>query len=167
MSDIIFLSDLFAFAFLVLVVAAAVSDFREYTIPNVISLAIVGAYPFFVFTNPAEVPWVTSVLLAFAALFAGTVLFTFGKLGGGDVKLLAACALWAGPALMIEFLVVTALVGGAMALLLLSPIARGLSVAADTAGYVKVRDFLNADVLPYGIAIAAGGAFVAVMLIGG
>src|SRR3546814_17926035 len=42
-------------------------------------------------------------------------LFAFRYAGGGDVKLFVAASLWAGPALFPSFLLVTSLVGAAMA----------------------------------------------------
>ena len=45
---------------------------------------------------------------------AGTAAFAAGALGGGDVKLLAAASLFAGPGLISDFLLVTALAGGVL-----------------------------------------------------
>ena len=65
-------------------------------------------------------------------------------LGGGDVKLLAAAALWTGSAALLPFLMATALAGGLLAALFLAFARReGKPVA-----------------LPYGVAIAAGGILI-------
>ena len=82
-------------------------------------------------------------------------------LGGGDVKLFAVIALWAGPAHLPALLVVTTLTGGAMALLALSA-ARFTAIYAFTRlGIDRGRDMLMDGQLPYGAAIAAGGLAVA------
>lgn len=64
-------------------------------------------------------------ILAAVSLVAATFIFGFlafcrGKLGGGDVKLLTVCMAWAGPDNAVEFLIVTGLAGGVLALALLS-----------------------------------------------
>jgi prepilin peptidase CpaA len=93
------------------------------------------------------------LLLALAAggavLIGGTALFAAGLVGGGDVKLAAAATVWIGARAIPEFLVVTALVGGLLALGILGGralrrcIGRGRPAMAD-------------PTVPYGVAIAAG-----------
>jgi prepilin peptidase CpaA len=151
-------------AFLVLVLTAAITDFRSYRIPNPVAVAIILLFPVFAVTSPADVDWLAALLIAGGVLAAGIVMFAFRQLGGGDVKLLVGCALWAGPAHAMNFLLVTGLAGGVLAVLMISPLGRGLAVAADIRGLARFRDFLMADVVPYGVAIAAGGIFVAVNL---
>jgi prepilin peptidase CpaA len=73
------------------------------------------------------------------------VTFHFGLMGGGDVKLLAAGALWLGTPALASYLLLTVLSGGALALLFL--VREGL--AGRSAG-------ARAS-LPYGLAIATGG----------
>ena len=69
--------------------------------------------------------------------------FRLGILGGGDVKLLAAAALWLGAAALMPFLMATALAGGLLAVAFLA--------------WALVRRDRGRVALPYGIAIAAGG----------
>ena len=113
MSAPIVINQIAAAAFLVLVLTAAINDLRTYRIPNALTLAIVFIYPIFALTSPAEFDWLAVLLIAVAVFAVGFVLFAFGQIGGGDVKLLVGCALWAGPAFIFDFLVVTALAGGA------------------------------------------------------
>ena len=58
---------------------------------------------------------------ALAVFLVGAVLFARGWLGGGDVKLLTAATLWAGPAGTPALLVLTGVLGGVLALFLLMP----------------------------------------------
>jgi len=105
-----------------------------------------------------------------AAVFAaGAVGFALGALGGGDVKLLAASSLFAGPALLPEFLLVTALTGGLLGLAMLAgarigSVAPAGDVAGDAAGEAPVPSRFGRG-LPYGPAIAAGGLWVAATLV--
>jgi prepilin peptidase CpaA len=81
--------------------------------------------------------------IVFAVL---AVAFYTGMMGGGDVKLAAALALWFTPANTLKFLMLMAIVGGLLTF--------GILVwhrAKKNAGRPKI---------PYGVAIAAGALFV-------
>ena len=78
---------------------------------------------------PALPPWAAPLVFV-----AGALLFSRGLIGGGDVKLLTAATLWAGPGLTPALLIVTALLGGLLTLALLSPLAmRAVFTPADAA----------------------------------
>ena len=110
-----------ALAFPGILVVAAACDVARYLIPNALSIALVGALvpAALVAGLPAE-----SILyhvLAGAAVFGvGFVLFAFKTIGGGDVKLLAAAAVWTGWNVLGSFLIAVAIVGGFIALTLLA-----------------------------------------------
>jgi prepilin peptidase CpaA len=87
------------------------------------------------------------LIVGMAVLAVGILLFARGWVGGGDVKLLASASVWAGPALVFDLLVIMALSGGVLAVLVML---RGRNDAKRA--------------LPYGIAIAAGGVYVALHL---
>ena len=82
---------------------------------------------------------------AVAVFLIGAAAFRFGVLGGGDVKLLAAGTLWLGAAQAPAFLAMTVLAGGLLALFFIA------------LQLVSRRGGRTAPVLPYGVAIAAGG----------
>ena len=82
-----------------------------------------------------------------AVLLLGTVAFSAGVLGGGDVKLLAALGLWLDIRGAVWFLAAVFLAGGLLALLL---IAGRLILRRPRSKDRGKRRF------PYGIAIAAG-----------
>ena len=143
------------------VLTAAISDARTLRIPNVLCAAIAvlfAAHAAFAL-NGAQIAW--SIGLALLTLVAGFIAFARGKIGGGDVKLLSVCMAWAGPAHAVEFLIVTGLAGGVIALALLSPrlvrstigLQRQWPQAASNAG--------TRAPMPYGVAIAAGALVVA------
>jgi prepilin peptidase CpaA len=78
-------------------------------------------------------------------------------MGGGDAKLLTACALWfgLGPGL-ISFLVNTAVMGGVVTLVIL--LIRWQAPALLAMGAKLPHSLVSARKIPYGIAIALGGA---------
>lgn len=138
--------------FLGLVAAAAVSDVRSYRIPNVVPLALALI---FLSVQALAGHWETlpGVLAAGAlALAFGWALQAGGVWGGGDAKLVAAIALWIGMADLPRFLLVTALAGGMLALWYL-----GRRCLAVRAGGVAAEQ-AEPRHLPYGLAIAVGGA---------
>jgi prepilin peptidase CpaA len=148
-----------------LLVAAAAQDVRTMHIANEFPMAI-GAL--FVIAASAGLASSQLSLSAFGMAVAcaggvfavGAAAFAAGALGGGDVKMLAAVSLFAGPARLLDFLAITALVGGltGIAILAGAPIGRPAAVGG---GSFRAR--LRSG-LPYGPAIAAGGLWVAASL---
>src|SRR5215510_13842598 len=98
-----------------LLVATAIQDIRHLTIPNRYCLAIALRYPLYALTSTHGVDWFDGALVGAAALGVGFVLFVMRLSGGGDVKFFAAISLWAGSHLIIDFVMVTAIVGGVIA----------------------------------------------------
>jgi prepilin peptidase CpaA len=98
-----------------LLVATAIQDIRHLTIPNRYCLAIALLYPVFVLTSVHGVDWYDGARVGAAALAIGFLLFVMRLAGAGDVKFFAAISLWAGSARIIEFVMITALVGGVIA----------------------------------------------------
>ncbi|MGF1549556.1 MAG: prepilin peptidase [Sphingomonadaceae bacterium] len=131
-----------------LLVAAAIGDWRSRTIRNRLTGAIaLGAIPYWLALGLA--PWPDMALqIAIAALLFGlfALAFAIGAMGGGDVKLIAALALWLPPRGVMEMLVAMALAGGALTCLLF--IRHRLSGA---------RHRLQ---VPYGVAISFAGLWV-------
>ena len=178
------MTQVIIFAFTGLLVIAAVGDWRRYLIPNWISLAILALYPPFVLSSnllgspSVAVPWLASLGVAAIVFIVLAALFAMNKLGGGDVKLISALSLWAGPGLLAGFLVITSLAGGVLALVFLvrSRLRKKVSgsMEADRAGPgTKKRDHdddatgettegakIEPLQIPYGVAIACGGIFI-------
>jgi prepilin peptidase CpaA len=108
-----------------------------------------------------------SLGIAVALFGALLLLHARGMLGGGDVKLLAATALGLPAAGAVQFIVVTAFAGGGLALLHLGlrwlprPARAPAGSSAVRRVYAAERwRILRRAPLPYGIAIACGGAWV-------
>lgn len=162
-----------------LFVVAAISDFRTRIIPNWIPAFLGLLFTVAAIVDPSAHPPLSSVAAAILVFVPLLILFAWGKMGGGDVKLLTAAALWSGWEQLPTLLLVTMLVGGVLAIVALVRIAARR--AADTlalffpcSATAKARLWLeallrtrNGDALPlgeaglpYGIAIAAGGLSV-------
>jgi len=151
-------------AFAAVMAAAAFEDFRRLVIPNLLPIVLCALWPVY-FYLVAGLAWYAALVAigcAAAVFIGGAVLFAFGYLGGGDVKLLGAAALWAGPAGTPTLLVLTAVLGGVLALFLLIPFGGRLVAAARrTLGQPSIQpDRGLATPVPYGIAIAGAALLV-------
>ena len=152
-------------AFAALLLLAAWQDWRTMQIADGISLGIAALFIPWALTGVAAGTFslldLALALACAAGMFGlGTLAFAAGAMGGGDVKLAAAASLFAGPGLMLDFVTVTALVGGLLGVAILAGAPIG-PVASTGDGTVRARLRGN---LPYGPAIAAGGLWVALAL---
>ena len=117
--------------FVALVLWAVACDVAAYRIPNRICAAIALLYPAFVIAAwPAVDPW-WGLAVGAIALVIGFVCFAARIFGAGDAKLIAAIALWAGPDHAVQFALVTAIVGGALGILILLTIKLAPSLAGQ------------------------------------
>ena len=141
----------------VLMVAAAAEDGWRLRISNLVSAGvIVAAFVAVALAGPTIGLW-QNLLLFVAVLALGTVLFAKGWMGGGDIKLLAACALWFDLDSGWKMLVAVTIAGGIEAILVV--LLRLISWPAPVRD--KVAIFRRRAGIPYGIAIAGGMALMA------
>jgi len=128
-----------------LLVIAAVIDVRTYTISNRLNLAVALLAPLYWWSVDLPLwPHIAIQLAIAAGVFALlAVAFYAGLMGGGDVKLAAALALWFTPIGTLRFLVFMSLAGGVLTLFLLV--------------LHRVRGKEGRPEIPYGVAIAIGG----------
>jgi len=152
---------------LLLLAFAAWRDVATRTIPNRVSLALAVLGLAFRMTEGWTA--VLTSLAAAAALFL--VLFACharGLLGGGDVKLLTALSLGLAPIDSWNLLLATAIAGGFLAFLYLTLQRlrlerRSIDTHASALRRVlavEVRRIRQRGPMPYGVAIAIGGAVV-------
>jgi prepilin peptidase CpaA len=133
-------------ALALLLIAAAIGDARRFVIPNWLCAAVaLVSLPYWWASGASFWPgyalqagFAVAVFAAFAALFAA------GLMGGGDVKLLAALALWLPVSRFTQMIVLVALFGGALTLTLLAR--------------HRLRRQPGRPEIPYGLAIVAGAA---------
>jgi prepilin peptidase CpaA len=116
----------------------------------------------------------TTVGLSATTFLALALLCMAGKLGGGDVKLLAASVLLVGASSFFDFLLLTALAGGVLSLIYIAAflilkhfpttsaeVPISLDKARDTFRLnllwrIERRRILRRSSVPYGVAISAG-----------
>jgi prepilin peptidase CpaA len=132
-------------ALAIALLVAAFTDLRSRRIANWLNLAIaLGAPLFWIATGMDLWPDIAAqlgvALLTFAVL---SVLFALKAMGGGDVKLLTALALWIEPLLFAKLVVMMALIGGVLTL--------------GFGGYYVIKRQRDKIAIPYGVAIAAAG----------
>lgn len=151
-------------SFGVVMAVAAFEDFRRLVIPNLLPILLCAVWPAYFAVAPSLSGGLASIGCALAVFLLGALLFARGYLGGGDVKLLSAAALWAGPAGLATLLLLTAILGGVLALFLLLPIGGQLAISARLMlGQPALPGTHGlAMPVPYGVAIAAA-AFIVVV----
>jgi prepilin peptidase CpaA len=135
-------------ALAIALLVAAVTDLRHRTISNWLSGSIALAAPLFWWASGLplwpDIAWQLGIAAAAFAVLAG--LFALGQMGGGDVKLLTALALWIAPLPFLRLLIVMALIGGVLTL-----ISGAWNLMRRQPGKIAV---------PYGVAIAMAGLWV-------
>jgi prepilin peptidase CpaA len=140
-----------AILFLMLLLAS-LEDLWRLQIEDWLSAGIaLGAFLALAVAGPAAGLWQNLLLFALV-LGAGTLLFVRGWMGGGDVKLLAASALWFDLSQGWKMLVAVAISGGLLSLLIMS-----LRLLPWSESFRRRIVWLqkHGD-LPYGVAISAG-----------
>ena len=127
---------------------AAFTDIRRRQIDNWLNGAIALGAPLFWWASGLSlwpgVAWQLAIALGSFVILAG--LFAVRAMGGGDVKLLTALALWIEPTWFLRLVIIMALVGGVLTIVL------GAWHVAR-----RQRDRLA---VPYGVAIAGAGLWV-------
>ena len=151
--------------FPLLMIFAACMDLFTMRIPNRISVALVGGFlPLAMICGlPIWSLALDSIALHYACgLFVLVItfsLFAWGKIGGGDAKLAAASAIWIGWDTLTDFIMLTALVGGALALVLLTARSFALPVYLLQQPWIARLQEPKGGV-PYGVAFGVGGLLV-------
>jgi prepilin peptidase CpaA len=129
-------------------VVAAFTDIRRRQIDNWLNGAIAASAPLYWWACGMalwpDVAWQLGVALATFAFLA--ILFAIRAMGGGDVKLLTALALWIEPTWFVRLLIGMALIGGVLTLTL--------------GAWHVMRRRKDKLAIPYGVAISAAGIWV-------
>ena len=135
-------------ALAIALLVAAFTDIRRRQIDNWLNAGIALAAPLFWWSSGLalwpDVVWQLGIAFATFAICAG--LFALRWMGGGDVKLLTALALWIAPSLFLKLLIVMALLGGVLTLFC------GM--------WHIMRRQKERLAIPYGVAISAAGLWI-------
>ncbi|MFZ2998058.1 A24 family peptidase [Sphingobium sp.] len=134
----------------ILLIVAAVTDLRSRIISNRLNLIVAALAPLWWVACGLDMwPGMAVQLLVGGAVFVlFAMLFAVGMMGGGDVKLLAAIALWFPWQAVLSLLVLMALIGGVVTLV--------------TVVHHRMSRRIGQPEIPYGIAIS----FAALWLLG-
>ena len=137
-------TDLLLLALAATLIAAAVIDMRTFTISNRLNATVAAGAPLY-WMSIALNPWPGVAIQLAAGAIVLVVLggaFYAGMMGGGDVKLASALALWFSPAGTVKFLVLMSIAGGVL-----------------TVGFLcwhRAQKREGRPEIPYGVAIAFG-----------
>jgi prepilin peptidase CpaA len=135
-------------ALAIALVWAAATDLASRRISNRLNMAVALGAPLFWWASGLS-PWPGIAAQFAVALATFTVcagLFALRAMGGGDVKLLTALALWIEPLMYARLILAMALLGGALTIIMIA--ARAL------------RRRQGRPAVPYGVAIALAGLWV-------
>ena len=146
--DKLLFTDLLCAALAVMLLWAAVVDIRTRTIANGLNLAIALMAPLFCWAAGVDL-WPDAAIrvgVAAAVFLLFALAFQVGAMGGGDVKLAAALALWFSPASTLKLLVLMSLAGGLLTLIVMIE--------------HKYKKNEGRPEVPYGVAIAFGGLWL-------
>ena len=140
----------------IILVAAAVIDARTFTISNGLNATVALLAPVYWWSVglPLWPEAAIQVGVALAVFGSLALAFYIGMMGGGDVKLAAALALWFSPATTLKFLVIMSLAGGVLTLLVLAIHKKRGNPGLDE----NVK--LPRPEVPYGVAIAFGALWI-------
>ncbi|WP_106639053.1 A24 family peptidase [Allosphingosinicella vermicomposti] len=131
-----------------MLLAAAIWDVKSRTIPNSLNAAIAfAAIPYWIAIGLPIWPDMAlqfGIGLLVFAVFAAV--FAIGAMGGGDVKMVAALALWLPPNQVLTMIVIMSIAGGALTLVMLI--------------WHKVIRSSKPLEIPYGVAIAIAGVLM-------
>ncbi|WP_027444248.1 prepilin peptidase [Erythrobacter cryptus] len=135
-------------ALAIALVVAAFTDLTRRQIDNWLNGAIALGAPLFWWASGLalwpDVALQLGVALAAFAVFAG--LFALRMMGGGDVKLLTALALWVPPYQFVQLLLVMAIAGGVLTIVM--------------GAWHVARRQKHRLAIPYGVAISFGALWV-------
>jgi prepilin peptidase CpaA len=131
-----------------LLLYAAWGDLRTRTIPNALNAAIALGAPLWWYANALplwpDIALQIGVAFVVFAIFAG--FFALGAMGGGDVKMLAALALWLRAPALLDMLFVMAVIGG------------GVTIATMIVHKLQRRE--GRPEIPYGVAISCAALWI-------
>lgn len=127
-----------------LLLSVAISDMRRRRISNKLCIAVaLMALPYWLTTDPSILRFGIQIVCSAIVGMLLLIPFYYCLLGGGDVKLMAALALWFPPLILYQTIVLVSIGGGLLAV-----------------GVILFhRRRIARPTVPYGVAIAAAGLF--------
>ncbi|WIA58464.1 prepilin peptidase [Sphingobium sp. WTD-1] len=126
----------------ILLIAAAITDLRARIISNRLNLGVAALAPLWWIACglPLWPGMAVQLLVGLLVFVLFAALFAFGMMGGGDVKLLGALALWFPWQAVLTLLMLMAILGGAVTIV--------------TVIHHRLRRKQGQPEIPYGVAIS-------------
>jgi prepilin peptidase CpaA len=147
---------LFTLTFSSLLLIAVVKDIRHRVIPNMTCLAIIALGATANILTEGVAGLTTSVLGIVIGLSVLLPVYAFGRIGAGDVKLLAACGAYLGPVGLVNGAILAFLLGGLLGFYYIV-VGKLTYLVPRLYAFLPDGGALNRKVeLPYGVAIAGG-----------
>lgn len=129
-------------------------DMSRFTIPNWLVGSLLALYPVAIAMSSAQVDW-KMALAGMGIVFAvGYVVFAMKWMGAGDIKLITVCALWAGWQELLDFVFLTAILGGVFAFTIWMLRKAQFWVPKQFRSDPMPRIMRVGEPIPYGVAIA-------------
>jgi Flp pilus assembly protein protease CpaA len=142
--------------FVGLLIAATITDIVWLRIPNWIPAGIAVLFLAAAVAEPRSLAWWGSHLGAGGiVLLVGMGIFAWGKIGGGDVKLLTGVALWFGLSPLPALLLAIGVVGGVVSIACVVLRGSGSDALLEYLG-LRAVSLEKGQGVPYAVAIAAG-----------
>lgn len=140
------------------------TDVTRRRIPNAAVLALAALYPVALTSGALSGVWWAGLAVGGVLFVVGLAGFALGMIGGGDVKLAAVLGVWAGSSDFVGFVLITALTGAVLSVLILatrnSAVAHLFAHPIQAGPQTDGRETASESV-PYGVALAAGGLWIA------
>lgn len=144
----------------IMLVVAAIIDVRTMTISNGLNAAVALMAPLYWWSVglPFWPDAAVQIGVAAAVFLVLAMTFYMGMMGGGDVKLAAALALWFPPMTTLRFLVIMSIAGGILTLIVLA-LHKKRGKQASGEELLGAAPAARPEV-PYGVAIAVGALWI-------
>jgi prepilin peptidase CpaA len=141
--------------FIAILLGNAASDLAAYRIPNWAVIALIALFAIVAAAHYRQVAWTEQIAASLLCFIGGLIFYRLGQMGAGDVKLIAAIALWSGMWALMPVLLYTAIAGLGVMLLIVG--ARYGIKFAKHSGWMErevPRVLRLGEGIPYGVAIA-------------
>jgi prepilin peptidase CpaA len=150
-------------AVVITVTVAAWTDWHSWRIPNVLVAASMTASMMLALFEPESIGIRSCLLGGMTGLAVFMPLYVLKGMAAGDVKLLGVVGLYVGPAMVIDIAILSCLIGGVWALVLIDlrsgfgPVSwLVLRYKTSRCARQTVSAKSQSEIIPYGVVIAAG-----------
>lgn len=135
-------------------------DISRYIIPNWLVGLMLLSYPVAVAMAHNSIDWKMALVGMGLVLVLGYVVFAMKWMGGGDIKLMMAGALWVGLHNLPDFIFIVAILGGVFSLAVWG-LRKVIPLIPRKEGAAALPRILkDGEPIPYGVAIAFGFLFM-------